>query len=151
MADSRIFQILEAIQRKCSANFSSKTSGINMDTRVEIGTVIEPPFMPYGCVSFLDYTTEHGPTLGRYRMLARFEIYLYVGGGDVSERIQGALNLCSDVIESITADRFLGLGSGMLDDVMCDFTAIDGDKYGLEGVGIGYIEVSTPFQSSTGI
>ena len=151
MPDSRVYRILEAIQRKVAGDFSLKSSGIDMDTRVIIGSVIDPPYVPFGCVHFIDFTTQHGPTLGRYSMMPRFEIYLYVSGPSLSERMKTTINLCSDVIENLTANRFLGLDAGTIDDTLCEFTAIDGDKYGLEGIGIGYIEVTTPFQSSTGI
>ena len=122
-----------------------------MQNKCILGTIIDPPYLPYSCIDFLEYTTEHGPTLGRYTMTARFEVYLFVAGADLPERMRAAINLCSDVIENITANRFLGLGGGVIDDVLCQFTAIDGNKYGIDGVGIGYIEITTPFQSSTGI
>tara|TARA_Y100000593_G_scaffold74447_1_gene136978 strand:+ start:127 stop:582 length:456 start_codon:yes stop_codon:yes gene_type:complete len=151
MADSRVYSILDAIKGKTAGDFSLKSSGLNMSNRVIIGSVQDPPYVPFGCVHFIDYTTQHGPTLGRYSMVPRYEIYLFVGGSNLAERMRAILNLCSDVIENITADRFLGLGGGTIDDVLCEFTAMDGDKFGLESTGIGYIEVTTPFQSSTGI
>ena len=151
MADSRVYLILNALKGKVGGNFTLKSSALNMTDRVIIGSVAEPPFVPFGCVFFLDFTTEHGPTLGRYTMTPRFEIYVFVSGSDLAERMRAAINLCSDVIENITADRFLGLGGGVIDDVLCQFTALDGDKFGLDGTGIGYIEVTTPFQSKTGI
>ena len=151
MADARIYRILDAIKSKVAADFTSKSSAINMTDRVIIGSVADPPYVPFGCVFFLDFTTIHGATLGRYTMSPRFEIYLFTAGNDQAERARSTLNLCCDVIENLTADRFLGLGGGVIDDVLCQFTAVDGDQYGLENVGIGYIEVSTPFQSTSGI
>ena len=151
MADSRVYRILDAIKGKIAADFSSGSSALNMTDRVILGSVAEPPFVPFGCTFFLDFTSEHGPTLGRYRMVPRYEIYLFVAGNDQSERARSAMNLCSDVIENLTADRFLGLGGVVIDDVLCQFTALDGDRFGLDNIGIGYIEVTTPFQSSTGI
>ena len=151
MPDSRVYRILEAIQRKVAGDFSLKSSGIDMDGRTILGSVIDPPYVPFGCIHFIDFTTQHGPTLGRYSMMPRFEIYLYVSAPSLPERMKATINLCTDVIENLTADRFLGLDAGTIDDLLCEFTAVDGDKYGLEGVGIGYIEVTTPFQSSTGI
>ena len=151
MANARIYNILDAIKSKTAADFSSKSSGLDMTDRVIIGSVAEPPYVPFGCVFFLDYTTQHGATLGRYTMTPRYEIYLFTAGNDPSERARSTINLCSDVIENLTSDRFLGLGGGVIDDILCQFTAVDGDQYGLENVGIGYIEVTTPFQSTTGI
>ena len=151
MADSRVYNVLVAIQGKVAADFSSKTSELDMRNKCILGTIVEPPYLPYACASFIDFTTTHGPTLGRYTMVPRYEVYLFVAGGDLPERMKAALNLCSDVIENLTANRFLGLGGGVIDDVLCQFTALDGNKYGIDGVGIGYIEITTPFQSSTGI
>ena len=151
MPDSRVYRILEAIQGKVGSDFSLKTSGINLSNKVILGSVVEPPYVPFACVHFIDFTSQHGPTLGRYQMMPRFEIYVYIGGGSLPERMKAAINLSSDIIENLTADRFLGLGGGVIDDVLCEFTAVDGDKYGLDNTGIGYIEVSTPFQSATGI
>ena len=122
-----------------------------MQGRVVLGALPEPPYLPFGCVNFIEYSTEHGPTLGRYSMSPRFEIYLFISGSDLEDRLKITMNLCSDVIENITANRFLGLGGGTIADVLCSFTALDGNNYGLEVVGIGYIEVTTPFQSATGI
>ena len=151
MPDSRVYRILNAIQGKVAADFSLKSSALDMTGRVVLGSIADPPYVPFACVDFLDFTSVHGQTLGRYTMTPRFEIYCFVAGSDLSERVRASLNLSSDIIENLTADRFLGLGGGVIDDVLCQFTAIDGDRYGLEGIGIGYIEVSTPFQSATGI
>ena len=151
MPDSRVYLILEAIQGKVAADFSAKSSAIDLRSRIVLGAISEPPYVPSGCVNFIEYATSHGPTLGRYSMAPRFEVYLFIGGGSVADRLKNAINLCSDVIENLTADRFLGLGGGTIDDVLCQFTALDGNNYGLDGIGIGYIEVNTPFQSATGI
>ena len=151
MPDSRVYTILETMRRRVEGDFTLKSSGIDMTGRAVLGSVIDPPYVPFASVHFIDFTTQHGPTMGRYSMVPRFEIYLFVGGPTLSERMRAAINLSSDVIENLTANRFLGLDAGTIDDTLCEFTAVDGDKYGLEGVGIGYIEVTTPFQSSTGI
>lgn len=151
MANSRIYQILEAIQSKVASDFSIGHSEIDLTDNCLIGLIDSPPYTPMACCSFLEYTTEHGLHLGSYTMTPRFEVYCFVGGSNVGDRIQNAMNLCSDIIKNLTADRFLGLGSGYIDDVLCSFTALDGDRYGLEGIGIGYIEITTPFQSRTGI
>lgn len=151
MADSRVTRVLDAIKGKIGQDFSLKSSGLNFTDNVILGSIDAPPSLPFATVFFIDFTTEHGPTLGRYRAAPRFECYVFVGGSNINERIKKTINACSDIIESLTADRFLGLGTGFIDDVLCNFTAVEGDKYGLDGVGIGYIEISTPFQSDTGI
>ena len=151
MADSRVYRVLDAIKGKVAADFTSKSSALDMQNKCILGTIVEPPYLPYACANFIDFTTVHGPTLGRYTMTPRYEVYLFVAGSDLPERMRAALHLCSDGIENLTANRCLGLGGGVIDDVLCQFTALDGNKYGIDGVGIGYIEITTPFQSSTGI
>ena len=53
------------------------------------------------------------------------------------------------MIAAITDNRQLGLGSEV-DDVMCDFLSLDGDVFGVDGVGVGYIRVTVFFQSDSG-
>tara|TARA_R100000479_G_C6326112_1_gene179650 strand:- start:133 stop:588 length:456 start_codon:yes stop_codon:yes gene_type:complete len=150
MPDSRVSRVLDAIKGKIAQDFSLKTSQLDMSNRCILGSIDAPPSVPYASVFFVDFQSEHGPTLGRYRATPRFEAYLFVGGASIDERLKQTINLCSDVIEALTTDRFLGLGSGFIDDVLCNFTAVEGDKFGLNDIGIGYIEISTPFQSTTG-
>jgi hypothetical protein len=155
MANSSIYRILDALKSKVGADFSSGFSEVNLTDKVILGTVGEAVMSPSGTVDFIDYTTEHGLSMGNYRMTARFEVYVFIGGTTVSDRLKNALNLTSDVIKNITADRFLGLRTEenkiVVDDVLCNFTAVDGDRYGHDGMGIGYIEVVIPFQSRTGV
>lgn len=151
MPDSRVTRVLTAIKSKVAQDFSAKSSQLNFTNACVLGSLDSPPSLPYASVFFVDFQTQHGPTLGRYQATPRFECYIFVGGDSVANRISQTINACSDIIESLTQDRFLGLGSGFIDDVLCNFTAVEGDKYGLEGVGIGYIEINTPYQSSSGI
>ncbi len=151
MADARIVRILEALVTKTGQDFTNNYSALDMTNKVLTGFVSEPPYLPFAAVNFTDYTTQHGPSLGRYRSTSRFDIYLYVGGDNPTSRVKRAMNLTSDVINAITANRFLGLGGGVIDDVLCNFTAVDGQNYGIENCGIGYIEVTIPFQSDGGI
>jgi hypothetical protein len=155
MADSTIYRILDAIKGKVAADFTSGHSGIDLTNRVILGALGETVMSPFASVDFIDYSTEHGLSMANYRMTARFEVYLFVGGSNVSDRLKNALNLTSDVIQNITADRFLGLRTEankiVIDDVLCNFTAVDGERYGHDGFGIGYIEIITPFQSRTGV
>ena len=155
MADSTAYRILDALKGKVGADFTSGHSGLNMTGRVVLGALGETVMSPFASVDFIDYTTEHGLSMANYRMTARYEIYVFVGGTNVADRLKNAINLTSDVIKNITADRFLGLRTEsdaiVVDDVICNFTAVDGDRYGHEGFGIGYIEVTTPFQSRTGV
>ncbi len=147
---SRTRQITEKIQELIAVDFSSGESGLDMSNRVQIGALIDPPYVPFACVHFAQATSEFGQSLGRYRITNIFEIYAYVGGGNVDERSVNAMDLVEDMVKALVADRQIGLNS-IVDDIKCSFLAEDGDRYGVEGVGIGYIEVQVYSQSDTGI
>lgn len=149
MSDSKIRQITEAIKTRVAVSYAGETSGLDLSGKVVIGAIIEPPYIPFASVVFVQSTSDYGQTLGRYRVTANFEIYAFVGGGDVSERTLNAMDLASDMIKVLTADRQLGISS-IVDDIKCAFTAEDGDRYGIEGAGIGYIQIEAFYQTDTG-
>ena len=147
---SRTRQITEKLRDLIAVDFSSAESGIDMQNTVQIGATIEPPYVPFACVSFAQASSEYGQSLGRYRITNTFEIYAFVGGADVEERTVNAMDLVEDMVEALCADRQIGLSS-IVDDIKCAFLAEDGDRYGIEGIGIGYIQVQVYSQSDTGI
>ncbi len=147
---SRSRQIVEKIKELVAVDYTAGESGLDMRNKVQVGAIIDPPYIPFGCVSFVQATSEYGQSLGRYRITNTFEVYAFVGGGDVEERTTGAMDLVEDMVEALCADRQIGLSS-IVDDIKCAFVAEDGDRYGIEGVGIGYIEVQVYSQSDTGI
>ena len=147
---SRTRQIAEKIKDLIAADFSGGESALDMRNKVQIGAIIDPPYLPFGCVSFVQASSDFGQSLGRYRITNTFEVYAFVGGGDVEERTVNAMDLVEDMVEALVANRQIGLNS-IVDDIKCAFVAEDGDRYGIEGVGIGYIEVQVFSQSDTGI
>ena len=150
MPDCRIVQIQKKIVDLIAVNFGAGFSGVDMTGRVIRGMVESPPSVPYACVRFEDAIEEYGPTLGRFRADAIFEVYAFVGGSSFQDRADASLNIASDMITKITANRQLSLG-GLVDDVKCDFTSVDGDKVGLNSLAIGYIRVTVKFQSDDGV
>ena len=150
MPDCRIVTIHKQIKTLIGVNFASGYSAIDMTGRVIRGSTVEPPYTPFTCVSFEEALESYGPTLGRFQSTAVFSIYAYIGGGDVDGRNDNALDLASDMIKALTNNRQLGLTNGECDDVLCSFTAIDGEKFGLSGIGIGYVKVEVKFQTSDG-
>jgi hypothetical protein len=150
MPDCRIVKIHKKLQELIGVSFAAGFSGIDMSGRVVRGMVDQPPMVPFSCIRFDDAIEDYGPTMGRYSGNAIFEIYCFIGGSSFQERGDQALNLSSDIISAITANRSLALPSEV-DDVKCDFTAIDGDKVGLNNIGIGYIRVTVKFQSDNGV
>lgn len=147
---SRTRQITEKIKELIAVDYSGGESALDMQDKIQIGAIIDPPYIPFGCVSFVQASSEYGQSLGRYRITNTFEVYAFVGGGDVEERTVNAMDLVEDMVEALCANRQIGLNS-IVDDIKCAFVAEDGDRYGIEGVGIGYIEVQVYSQSDTGI
>lgn len=155
MSNATIYRVLEALQGKAAKDFSAGYSGLDMRNSVVIGDLLDPPRIPYASVAFVDYNTEQGLNLTSYRMNGRFEIFCFCGGSNLADRTKNVINLTSDIIKEITADRFLGLANPdttrTIDNVICNFTATEGDRFGLDGVAIGYIDVNVTFQSRTGV
>jgi hypothetical protein len=149
MADCRIIDIHKKLAEIIGADFSSGHSGVDMTGRIIRGSIVQPPYVPFGAVFFNELIESTGPTMGRYQGQIIFESYLYIGGANEAERNDNALNLASDAVKAITNNRQLSLGS-KVDDVLCSYTALDGDKYGLESIGIGYIRITVSIQSVDG-
>jgi len=149
MADSTIVKVHKKIAELIAADYSGGHSEVSLVGKVVRGSVIEPPFTPYASVHFQDAIEEFGDTLGRYKTDSVFEVYCFAAGGNLMERNDASLNLVSDCIKALTANRSLGL-NGLIDDVKCSYLALDGDRYGIDGVGIGYIRVEVKFQTDTG-
>tara|TARA_R110000824_G_scaffold111857_5_gene260677 strand:+ start:1704 stop:2156 length:453 start_codon:yes stop_codon:yes gene_type:complete len=149
MADSTVVQVHKKLAAIIAADYSSGFSGLNLTDKVVRGSVVEPPYIPFACVSFVDNIEDVGPLMGGFSSNAVFEIYCFAAGGSISDRSDASLNLVSDCIKALTADRTLQL-SGLIDDIKCSYLALDGDRYGVAGIGIGYIKAEITFQSSTG-
>jgi hypothetical protein len=149
MPDSRIVLIHKKIAELIGVDFAAGYSGIDFTGRVIRGIETNPIMVPHACVRFVDSLEEVGPTMGRYQGKAIFEIYAFVAGATLSARCDGALNVCSDMIKAITDNRQLSLGSSV-DDVICDFMALEGSSFGVEGTGIGYIKISVKYRSDDG-
>ena len=77
---SRTRQIVEKIQELIAVDYSSGESGLDMQNKVQIGAIIDPPYLPFACVSFVRATSDFGQSLGRYRITNTFEVYAFVGG-----------------------------------------------------------------------
>ena len=97
--------------------------GLDLSGRVIVGEVPDPPMIPFATVQFIDFIEEHGQVLGRYQGDAEFNIAAFCAGSSdtVSSRRAQAINLASDIIKAITANRLLGFTTGIVDDVRCSF------------------------------
>jgi hypothetical protein len=152
MSDSPIIRIEDALKTIIATDYSSGYSGLNLTGRVVIGETTEAPQVPSATVQFIDFIEEFGQSMGRFQGDAEFNIVAYTAGSSmaVDSRRQQAINLASDIIKAITADRLLGFADGIVDDVRCSFLARDGDKLGIPNVGIGYIRVLVSRQTDRG-
>jgi len=146
---SNIRQIANQIKSKITLAGGGSHSGIDLTNKIVIGAVVDPPYIPYCSIVFNQSSSDYGQTLGRYRITATFDIYLFVGGDSVSDRTLNAMDLSADVIAALTADRQIGIPS-IVDDIKCAFTAEDGDRFGIEGIGIGYVQVEVFYQTDNG-
>lgn len=150
MADSRIVKIHKKIAELIAVNYAAGHSGLDFSNRVYRNVTLDNIMVPSAGVKFIDSLEENtNVSLGRYRGKAIFEIYIFCPGSTNASRTDMALNTCSDMIKSITANRQLNLGTDV-DDVMCDFMSIEGDIVGIDGVGVGYVRVTVFYQSDDG-
>ena len=60
------------------------------------------------------------------------------------------MKLAGDIQKAITSDRTLGL-SGLTEDVIVNFTSLDGEEYGISNTGISLLEVRVSHQSQFGV
>tara|TARA_Y100001963_G_C6536616_1_gene333570 strand:- start:4 stop:456 length:453 start_codon:yes stop_codon:yes gene_type:complete len=150
MPDCPMVQIHKKIVELIAVNYSGLYANVDLTNNVIRGMVDQPPVVPYGCVRFVDAPEDYGPTMGRFQGTAQFDAFGFIGGGSSTERTDNALNLASDMITKITANRQLSLGT-LVDDVLCNFSAIDGEAVGISGVGICLVRISVRFRSETGV
>ena len=152
MSDSPIIRIEDAIKSTIAADYSTGFSGLDLQNRVIIGETPDLPQIPSATVQFIDFIEEHGQALGRYQGDAEFSIVAYTPGTTtaVDSRRKQAINLASDIIKAITANRLLGFTDRSVDDVRCSFLARDGDKVGIPNVGIAYIRLLVTRQTDRG-
>jgi len=111
---------------------------------------VNAPQVPSASIVFVDTIEQQGRTLGRYIGESVYQIVCYAGGDVLETRIKNAMNLAGDIQKAITSDRTLGL-SGLTQDVIVNFTALDGEEYGISNTGISLLEVRVSHQSQFGV
>ena len=150
MPDIIHVQVLSRLKTLTAADFSSGFSGLDLSGRVVIGAVLNAPQVPSDSIVFIDTIEQQGRTLGRYIGESVYQIVCYAGGDVLETRIKNAMNLAGDIQKAITSDRTLGL-SGLTQDVIVNFTALDGEEYGISNTGISLLEVRVSHQSQFGV
>ena len=150
MADIIHVQVLSRLKTLTGSDFSSGFSGLDLSNRVVIGAVVNAPLVPSASIVFVDTIEQQGRTLGRYIGESVYQIVCYAAGDVLESRVKNAMNLAGDIQKAITSDRTLGL-SGLTQDVIVNFTALDGEEYGISNTGISLLEVRVSHQSQFGV
>ena len=149
-SDPVYLEAFKKIADLIGVDFAAGYSGFDLTGRVKRGIMPQAPMIPSACVFMFDIKEDFGQTLDRYRSEIVFEIYGFCGGSSLEDRMDNACRLGADLINALTADRSLGL-AGKTDDVICNFSALEGDRFSIEGVAIAYIEAKVTFQSDRGV
>ena len=150
MSNSIQVTVLNRLKVIIAIDYSSGFSGLDLSDRVVIGSTIGANQVPSANITFIDTIEQQGRTLGRYLGESVYQIVCYAGGPTLESRVQNAMNLAGDIQKAITSDRTLGL-SGQTQDVLVNFTALDGEEYGISNTGISLLEVRVTHQSKFGV
>jgi hypothetical protein len=152
MPDPVFIQADKAIATAIAANYAGGFSGLDLSAAGSVirGIIPEPPILPFASLFLIDVIEQQGPTMGRYQGSMTFEIYAFCAGDSITERTDKAGQLAADIIKAITIDRSLGLG-GAVDDCLCSFRAIEGDKIGIPHSGCAFVQCVVTFQSEYGV
>ena len=150
MPDPIFIQADKAISAAISADYTAGYSGLDLSGTGSVvrGIIPDAPILPFASLFLIDCIEQQGPTMGRYQGKITFEIYGFAAGDSITERPDKAAQLASDMIKAITSDRSLG---GIVDDCLCSFTALEGDKIGINGAGVAFVQVIVSFQSQFGV
>ena len=142
--------ILNRLKVLAGANFAGGVSGLDLTNKVIVGSSIGASQVPSATLLFVDTVEQQGRTMGRYLGESVYQIVCYAGGTSVETRIQNAMNLAGDIQKAITSDRTLNL-AGQTEDVIVNFTSLDGEEYGINQCGVSLIEIKVTHQSKFGV
>mgnify|MGYP005728795935 CR=1 FL=1 len=150
MSDTIQVTILNRLKVIAGSDFTSGFSGLNLSNKIIIGSSIGASIVPSATLLFVDTVEQQGRTMGRYLGESVYQIVCYAGGTSVETRVQNAMNLAGDIQKAITQDRTLNL-AGKTEDVIVNFTALDGEEYGINQCGVALIEIRVTHQSDFGV
>ena len=150
MSNTIHVQVFDKLKTLVGQDFTNGFSELDLTNSVVLGAVIHSPQVPMASIVFVDTIEQQGRTLGRYVGESVYQIICYVGGHNLDSRIRNAMNLAGDIQKAITQDRTLGL-NGLTEDVIVNFTAQDGEEYGISQCGISLLEVRVSHQSLYGV
>ena len=142
--------ILNRLKVLAGANFAGGFSGLDLTNKVIVGSSIGASQVPSATLLFVDTVEQQGRTMGRYLGESVYQIVCYAGGTSVETRIQNAMNLSGDIQKAITSARTQNL-AGQTEDVIVNFTSLDGEEYGINQCGVSLIEIKVTHQSKFGV
>lgn len=146
-----IVETWEALATRSAFDYSSGYSGLNMEEAIYKGRFVEAPAVPSVYIGFISQTQQNGTTLTRYQGSMVFQLYCFTSGSNNYERTKKAVQLGADIQNRILEDRTLGLTAGRVDNIIIQSTAVDGDRYGFNQLGICILEATIDFVSDRGL
>jgi hypothetical protein len=146
-----ILETWEALATRSAFDYSSGYSGLNMEEAIYKGRFVEAPAVPSVYIGFISQTQQNGTTLTRYQGSMVFQLYCFTSGSNNYERTKKAVQLGADIQNRILEDRTLGLTAGRVDNIGIQSTAVDGDRYGFNQLGICILEATIDFVSDRGL
>lgn len=146
-----ILETWEALATRSAFDYSSGYSGLNMEEAIYKGRFVEAPAVPSVYIGFISQTQQNGTTLTRYQGSMVFQLYCFTSGSNNYERTKKAVQLGADIQNRILEDRTLGLTAGRVDNIVIQSTAVDGDRYGFNQLGICILEATIDFVSDRGL
>jgi|SRR5210317_977102 len=146
-----IVETWEALATRSAFDYSSGYSGLNMEEAIYKGRFVEAPAVPSVYIGFISQTQQNGTTLTRYQGSMVFQLYCFTSGSNNYERTKKAVQLGADIQNRILEDRTLGLTAGRVDNIVIQSTAVDGERYGFNQLGICILEATIDFVSDRGL
>ncbi len=146
-----IVEVWNALETRTATNYASGFSGLDLSLAVYKGRFVEAPSVPSVYIGFISSTQQNGTTLTRYQGDLVFQLYCFTSGSDNYDRTKKAVELGADIQNRILEDRTLGLTAGRVDNIVIQSTAVDGDRYGFNQVGVCILQATITFVSDRGV
>jgi len=146
-----IQEVWEALETKSAHDFTDGYSGLDMTLAIYKGRFVEAPAIPSVYIGFISSTQQNGTTLTRYQGDLVFQLYCFTSGSNNYDRTKKAVQLGADIHNRILEDRTLGLTAGRIDNIVIQSTAVDGDRYGFNQLGVCILQATISFVSDRGV
>lgn len=146
-----IIEVWNALETRSAHDYTSGYSGLDLSEAVYKGRFVEAPAVPSVYIGYISGTQQNGTTLTRYQGDLVFQIYCFASGSNNYDRTKKAVELGADIQNRILEDRTLGLTAGRVDNIVIASTAVDGDRYGFNQLGVCILQATITFVSDRGL